>query len=276
MEQGELLRIRAEYDAGMRRDARPDAAHARVERVGPVVRQTVAGAGPGSGLGVGWNGVLWSDLDEDTADGEIAAQVAYFAGRGASEFEWKLYGHDRPADLGDRLRAAGLVAEPAETLMVARVADLADLPVDPPEGVTVRAVTDEAGVDLMMEVHARAFGTEQPRIRELMLTLLREEPRNIAAVLAMAGDTPVSAARMEMRPGSPFAGLWGGGTVAGWRGRGIYRLLVAHRARLAAERGIAYLQVDASDDSRPILERLGFGVLGVTVPYVWTPGARTA
>ena len=44
----------------------------------------------------------------------------------------------------------------------------------------------------------------------------------------------------------------------------------AHRARVAAERGSRYLQVDASDHSRPILERLGFGVLGVTVPYVWT------
>lgn len=261
MERDELLKVRARYDAEMREGARPDAARARVERVGRVVRQSVPG--------LGWNGVLWSDLDEETADAEIAAQVAFFAGAGAAEFEWKLYDYDRPADLGDRLRAAGFVAEPAETLMVGRTGALAELPVRPPEGITLRAVTDEAGVDLMMDVHARAFGTERPRIREQMLSLLLDEPESIAAVVAMAGGTPVSAARMEMRPGSSFAGLWGGGTVPEWRGRGVYRLLVAHRARIAAARGIPYLQVDASDDSRPILKRLGFGRLGVTVPYVW-------
>ncbi|MFC9295546.1 GNAT family N-acetyltransferase [Streptomyces sp. NPDC057011] len=261
MDLQELQKVRGRFDAEVREGARPDTAQARVERVGAVVRQTVPG--------LGWSGVLWSDLDEATADAEIAAQVAFIAECGASEFEWKLYDYDRPANLGDRLRAAGFVPEPAETLMVGSVAELARLPLEPPEGITLRVVTDEAGVDLMMDVHTRAFGTERPRIRELMLDLLRDEPETIAAVVAMAGDTPVSAARMEMRPGSSFAGLWGGGTAPEWRGRGIYRLLVAHRARIAADRGIPYLQVDASDDSRPILERLGFAALAVTVPYVW-------
>ncbi|WP_328304121.1 GNAT family N-acetyltransferase [Streptomyces sp. NBC_00435] len=251
----------------MRRNAQPDTSDARVERVGSVVRQIVPGAGGSM--------VLWSDLDESTADAAIAEQVQFFtelAARGEvpeAEFEWKLYDYDRPADLGERLRAAGFVAEPAETLLVGRTADIATLSVEPPEGISLRVVTDEEGVDLMMEAHRRAFGSDRPRIRELMLNLLRDEPDTIEAVVAMAGDTPVSAARMEMRPGTAFAGLWGGGTVPEWRGHGIYRFLVAHRARVAAEHGIPYLQVDASEDSRPILQRLGFEVLGVTVPWVW-------
>ncbi|MFF3647200.1 GNAT family N-acetyltransferase [Streptomyces sp. NPDC002181] len=270
MNADELVSVRAAYDREMRRDALPDSAAVRVERAGAVVRQTANAAGAEGGGGAGWNWVLWSDLDEETADAEIAAQVAYFAARGADEVEWKLYGHDRPADLGDRLRAAGFVPEPAETLMVGRADELAALPVEPPEGITLRVVTDEAGVDLMMDVHAKAFGTERPAMRHQLLTLLRDEPETLAAVVAMAGDTPVSAARMEMRPGCSFAGLWGGGTLPQWRGRGIYRLLVAHRARIAAARGIRYLQVDASADSRPILDRLGFATLGTTVPYIWT------
>lgn len=207
MDPDELVKVRAAYDREMRRDAPPDTAQTRVERVGAVVRQSAEGPG--------WNAVLWSDLDEGTADAEIAAQVAYFAGRGAGRFEWKLYDHDRPADLGDRLRAAGFVPEPAETLLVGRAQELAALPVEPPEGITLRAVTDGAGVDLMMDVHAKAFGVERPEIRHLLLTLLRDEPQTLAAVVAMAGDVPVSAARMEMRPGSSFAGLWGGGTLPG-------------------------------------------------------------
>lgn len=266
MNHDELQQVRTAFDAEMRRNARPDTTDARVERAGAVVRQTVPGSGG--------NMVLWSDLDERTADAAIAEQVAFFAERAARGeaaepgFEWKLYDYDRPADLGDRLRAAGFVAEPAETLLVARVADLADLPVEPPAGITLRVVTDEEGVDLMMEAHRRAFGTDRPRIREVMVNLLRDAPDTIEAVVALAGDTPVSSARMEMSPGTSFAGLWGGGTAPEWRGRGIYRLLVAHRARVAAERGIRYLQVDASQDSRPILQRLGFDVLGVTVPWV--------
>ncbi len=46
---------------------------------------------------------------------------------------------------------------------------------------------------------------------------------------------------------------------------------MARRAEAATERGVRYLQVDASDDSRPILERLGFVAVTTTTPYVWDP-----
>lgn len=74
-------------------------------------------------------------------------------------------------------------------------------------------------------------------------------------------------------PATEFATLWGGATAAEWRGRGIYRAVVAYRARLAKQRGRQYLQVDASDDSRPTLERLGFVAVTTTTPFVWTPPA---
>jgi GNAT superfamily N-acetyltransferase len=74
-----------------------------------------------------------------------------------------------------------------------------------------------------------------------------------------------------LHAGTEFAGLFGGGTLPQWRGRGIYRALVAYRARLAAARGYRYLQVDASPASRPILERLGFACLALTTPYTWSP-----
>jgi hypothetical protein len=46
---------------------------------------------------------------------------------------------------------------------------------------------------------------------------------------------------------------------------------VAYRANLAAARAFRYLETDASDDSRPILERLGFTAVTSTTPYVWSP-----
>ncbi|MFJ9019924.1 GNAT family N-acetyltransferase [Streptomyces sp. NPDC102259] len=251
--------VLALYDRDMREGARPESSDARVERVGGVVRH-VGGEG-------GWSGVLWSDLDSADADAVIAEQVAYFTGLG-HEFEWKLHGHDRPADLGQRLEAAGFTADPEETLMIGETGDqLVDA--EPPEGVRIVPVTDRAGVELMVEANEKAFGHDGAWLRDLLLGRLAADPDAIVALLAMAGDVPVSSARMELIPGAPFAGLWGGGTVEGWRGRGVYRALIAHRARIAAERGYRYLQVDASDQSRPILERLGFAPLSTTTPYVY-------
>ena len=253
--------VLALFDRDMREGAQPDGPDARVERVGGVVRQVASARG--------WNGVVWSDLNEAGADAAIAGQVAYYSGLG-HEFEWKLYGHDLPVDLGQRLRAAGFEAEPEETVMIAEVATL-DLDAEPPEGIRLLPVTDATGVDLVADVHEKAFGTDGSRMRHQLLARLTEEPDTVVATVALAGDVPVSAARMELVPGTRFAGLWGGGTVEAWRGRGVYRALVAHRARAAVDRGYRYLQVDASSQSRPILERLGFEPLTTTTPYTYAP-----
>ncbi|MGC5341600.1 GNAT family N-acetyltransferase [Streptomyces sp. DT24] len=259
MDHDALLRL---FDREMRELAAPDGPGVRVERAGDVVRQV--------GAADDWNGVVWSspELDAVRADAAIAAQVEHFTGLGHGRFEWKLYAHDRPAGLGGRLAAAGLVPEPTETLLVAPVAELSTAVV-PPEGVRLRAVTGPADVELMALAHERAFGADASRLRHQVTARLTKAPDTFVAVLAMAGDEPVSSARMELCPGTAFAGLWGGGTVARWRGRGVYRALVAFRARIAAERGYRYLQVDATDRSEPILRRLGFTALSTTTPYVY-------
>ncbi|MET9850514.1 GNAT family N-acetyltransferase [Streptomyces ossamyceticus] len=258
--------VLALFDRDMREGARPDSPGARIERVGGVVRQV--------GSENGWSGVVWSDLDEAGADAAIAEQIRYFSGLGR-DFEWKLYGHDLPVDLGRRLRAAGFTAAPEETLMVAEVADLT-LDVDPPEGVRILPVTDAEGVAMVADVHEKAFGTDSSRMRNQLLAQLGGDTDTVVAVVALAGDEPVSAARMELLPGTRFAGLWGGGTVENWRGRGVYRALVAHRAQVAADRGYRYVQVDALARSRPILARLGFEPLTTTTPHEYAVGRADA
>ncbi|USQ86497.1 GNAT family N-acetyltransferase [Streptomyces phaeoluteigriseus] len=250
--------VLAQYDRDMREGALPESPGARVERVGRVVRHV--------GSEDGWNGVVWSDLSAADADAAIAEQVAYFGALGR-DFEWKLYGHDRPAGLGDRLVEAGFVPEPEETLMIGESGEQVG-DAELPEGLRIVPVTDMAGVGLMAEANEKAFGKDSAWLRDLMRDRLATDPDNLVALVVLAGDEPVSSARMELIPGTGFAGLWGGGTAEAWRGRGIYRALVAHRARIAADRGYRYLQVDASDQSRPILQRLGFAPLTTTTPYV--------
>jgi GNAT superfamily N-acetyltransferase len=106
---------------------------------------------------------------------------------------------------------------------------------------------------------------------EDLLRRTTADPDGIAVFVAEASGEIVSAARIDLREGPDFAGLWGGSTLEAWRGRGLYKALVAVRARLAVARGIRYLQVDASEDSRPVLERLGFTAVTTTTPYVWSP-----
>ncbi|MFJ9691168.1 GNAT family N-acetyltransferase [Kitasatospora sp. NPDC101183] len=254
--------VLALFDRQLRREARPDSDSTRIEQDGAVIRQL--------GLAHDWNGVVWSDLDEATADAAIAAQIDRFTALGL-DFEWKTYAHDAPADLGERLLAAGFTAEDEQAVMVA---DVHELPTDAtlPEGVRLLPVTDAAGVDLLAEAAEQAFGTPNPTQRRRLLDHLERGSETVSMVVAMAGDRPVCSARMELVPGTDFAGLWGGGTVPEWRGRGIYRALVAHRALQAAELGYRYLQVDASDQSRPILQRLGFARLTSTTPYVRSVG----
>jgi GNAT superfamily N-acetyltransferase len=251
--------VLALYDRDMRENARPEGPGARVERAGAVVRH-VSGA-------QGWNAVLWSDLDAAGADRAIGEQIAYFTGLGR-DFEWKLYGHDRPADLGARLTAAGFRAEPEETLMIGEAARLA-VDTEPPEGISFVEATDPAGVELVVDVHEQAFGTDGSGLRHELLARIAADAGTAVAVVALAGAEPVGSARIELVPGTRFAGLWGGGIVEPWRGRGIYRALVAHRARVAAARGYRYLQVDALPTSRPILARLGFHALSTTTPYLY-------
>jgi GNAT superfamily N-acetyltransferase len=86
-----------------------------------------------------------------------------------------------------------------------------------------------------------------------------------------AGGEVVSAGWIRYIAGTSFTTLWGGSTLPQWRRRGIYRALVTYRARLAEVRGFTLLEVDASDDSRPILQRLGLVPVTTTTPYVFTP-----
>jgi GNAT superfamily N-acetyltransferase len=218
-----------------------------------------------------WSAVVWSDLTAADADEMIAAEVA----RSAGSLEWKLYSHDQPADLAERLKAAGLHPEPVETLMVAEIVDL-DLPVAEPAGVRVVGVDDSSGVETMLGVHDAVFGpgSVYPSVVEAVRTALELRPRPIEAVVAWAGEVAVSAGRVEFHEGTDFASLWGGGTLPTWRGRGVFRALVGHRAVLARDRGFRYLQLDAMPASRPILERMGFHPLVETTPWMYDRGAR--
>jgi GNAT superfamily N-acetyltransferase len=207
-------------------------------------------------------------LEGAELDAFIARQIAYYAARG-EKFEWKTRGHDLPVDLPDRLVAHGFEPEERETVEIGLAAPLADAHPSLPAGMRIRETTDPADFARIVGMSEAVWGGDRSWLADMLATESAGNRMNI--FVAEADGQVVSSAWIRFVPGTEFAGLWGGSTLAEYRGRGLYRGLVAVRAALAVARGYRYLQVDASDDSRLILERLGFVPVTTTTPYIWTP-----
>ena len=245
-------------------------------------------------------GVMWSEVTEATADDAIAAAVETFAATGSGkDWEWKYYAYDQPPDLPARLVAAGFERDDDEALVIGQVEVVCRrlAAASDPDGITIRAIrTDPAGSAAdwrgMADLDLAVWGEDGTERAEALAQALAADPEGMAVWVAVdeaalavttvpttdpasadSDERPTSdglvvcAARVNFHHGTDFASLWGGSTLADYRGRGIYQAIVSRRADQAAERGYSYLQVDASPDSRPILERLGMRVVTTTTPY---------
>jgi GNAT superfamily N-acetyltransferase len=202
-----------------------------------------------------YNFIGWWQLTPDSLAEAAEGEAAYFRGLG-QEAEWKVFSHDGPPGLERALAAAGFVAGGPETFLAIDLT-VADLPPPPTEGFSVRRVVDRAGIEDLVVANGAAFGRAEPWRADALQPRLGDG--SLALYVAYADDgRPVSSGRLELAPGRDFAGLYGGGTDPDFRGRGVYRALVAARAAEARRLGVRYLTVDARETSRPILQRLGF------------------
>jgi N-acetylglutamate synthase-like GNAT family acetyltransferase len=86
---------------------------------------------------------------------------------------------------------------------------------------------------------------------------------------AEAGGELIGSGRLDLVPGTEFAGLWGGAIRQDWRRRGVYKALTQARAREARTHGARYLYADCTVMSRVILEACGMIPITTTVPYLW-------
>jgi hypothetical protein len=150
----DLRALLSAYDAQLRahvHDRLPESV--RVERDGPLLR-TVGFADRGMVEYRDLEGLEGGELDE-----LIARQVRIFAERGES-FEWKLHGHDRPADLTERLRAAGFVPEDMETVVIAPVSAIG-IEASVPDGVVVREVSEPVDLGRIEQLEQAIWGESE-------------------------------------------------------------------------------------------------------------------
>jgi GNAT superfamily N-acetyltransferase len=210
-------------------------------------------------------------LTREAVDAMVASTVAHFTAQpGITDVEWKTRGHDPLPGLDASLRCHGFVPGEQESVMLGAARRLAaDLPLPP--GVSVRRISERADVETMARLADEVFGstTDQARVAE-WARRANPEVDEIELWVAEAAGRMISAGRLDPVPGTTVAGIWGGGTLPAWRGRGIYRVLLAERARAALRRGCTVLHSDSTASSRPILERSGFRRVTTTTPYDWT------
>lgn len=236
-----------------------------VDRDGPVHRSYPADPGEHGAFvenpeGLGDDPAAW-----------VARQRDFFVARG-QRVEWKTYSYDEPAGLGALLEAAGFVREDDEALMLGEAESMVGLAPALERGLVVRAVASDEDVALVAGLHEEVWpGTGDVALR--FGAERRERPDLVHGVLVQAaGAGPaLSGGWLRLVEGSEFGGLWGGATLPDHRHRGLYRAVVAHRARIALERGHRYLRSDSTPFSRPILKRAGLLHVATTTPYVLDP-----
>jgi hypothetical protein len=179
---------------------------------------------------------------------------------------WRVPEAASPAGLAQHLLAMGM--KPDDMLdATGRSAQMVCLETPPPgpSGVVARrAATFEEFLQARLVVADSIGldeGTRETVVREAgQHWPFQSQPGGVDTFVALVDGEVV--AYGGARFGQTSVYLAGGGTREDRRGLGAYRALVRARWNAAVERGTPILTVGAGSMSRPILERLGFSIVG--------------
>lgn len=214
--------------------------------------------------------VIYSSLTAETADDTIDAEIRHYSAL-CTGFEWKVYGHDGPADLLDRLRRRGFEVGPLEAVLVLDLREPPSWVEERRDPIAVRRVDEFALVSEFKRIAGAVFEKDFSFTAGQLADALRAGSAQHRGYVGYVDGEAAAVGRLYTHPDSVFGGLYGGGTLSAYRGRGVYRAVVAARARDAMAAGARYLIVDAKPTSRPILERMGFRWVDDTYPCEWHP-----
>lgn len=172
-----------------------------------------------------------------------------------------------PADLAARLQDLGLkpADQPPFEPRTAAMA-ITQPPAEGPPNIEAHRVRTFEEFQAAWRVSANAFAVDAQfaaafEARAEALWPFEEQHEDRAATLIATIDGKVVGAAATAF-GKTAAYLGGSGTHHDHRGRGVYRSLVRARWDAAVAHGTPALTVSAGDMSRPILERLGFTIVG--------------
>lgn len=211
--------------------------------------------------------ILYSQLEGADVDAVIAEEQAYFGPLG--RVEWKVYAHDRPADLRERLVAHGFEEEEPDAVMVI---DLEETPPEElpalPAGVTLQRLESASQLKDVQRIEEAVWGEDMGWVVGHLAPDLAE-PGYLSVYAVYVDEQPACTGWIVFHPNKQFADLWGGATLPEHRGRGLFTAVLAARLREAAERGYRFVTIDAGPMSRPIVARHGFQLLTTAWACKW-------
>ena len=211
--------------------------------------------------------VIFSRLDKANVEDAISEQVRFFENLG-QDFEWKVYDHDLPSDLKERLATHGFVVEDAEALMVLDLEEAPEILWQPVLH-NVKRIKGPQKIADILGIEQQVWNEDFSALGDYLQEALTHYPEQMSVYVAYVDGQPASTAWILFPRHSQFASLWGGASLGSYRKQGLYTSLLATRAQEAKARQVRYLTVDASPMSRPILERFGFERLAWTYPCKW-------
>ena len=211
----------------------------------------------------GPNSVSWIRCNPDEVD-DVIREVRDKVAPRRLPLMWTLDPGTRPADFATHLAARNAIPDshaPEVDVMVLS----ADSHLRSPDIEGLELQDALAGAETFRaadQVNAEAFrASEQDRG-----SLERRRANQLASgnrrlILATMHGEPAGSAGMTVF--APSGAIINGGAVRPkFRGRGVYRALVAERLRFGREAGVAGLAVWGGPMSKPILEKLGFVTVG--------------
>lgn len=203
------------------------------------------------------NAVNVAHLTEATAGFRIEEAKAFFERLGVP-FRWLFGVTSTPANLPERLEAAGLVALSNTSGMGLDIAAMNDEPPDVP-GLEVREVGSRDELETWLEVCRLSFPFDD---------VTASSWAAVHHPLGWGNDSPLHnyVARLKGRPvavsavfyAGGVAGIWNVGAMADVRGRGIGRETTLAALRDAAQRGYRVAILGSSPMGFPVYTRIGF------------------
>jgi hypothetical protein len=205
--------------------------------------------------------VLWHDFPMEATQ-EIVAEEITQARRHAGALCWRIHGDDSPRDaLIACLLANGFTrdADATQHFISPDTLIANTLRAQTPAGIEIRELVSPLELEAYTGVWDEVWPT-MPNARYVhdYQLLMESGERGLRFWAAYEGVMAVSTAYISHPPGFPMALLCGGATRKAFQRRGIYHALVAARARAAKAAEVATLCVDASSESAPVLQKLGF------------------
>jgi GNAT superfamily N-acetyltransferase len=215
------------------------------------------------------NCVVYADLAQEEADGEIEASLKRMRAHGVPG-SWHIGPSMRPPDLGARLIAHGFEYGGDD---IGMAVDLSELPheVPAPDDLVIEQVHDEAGLAAWVEALGSGFGegpVEAEWVGEMYRRLGFEGPwRHYLGLLA---GEPVATATLFF--GAGVAGIYFVCTVERARRRGIGAAVTLAALREARDLGYSVGVLCSSEMGYPLYRGLGFEEHCRIGLYEWRPG----